>query len=339
MGTTLKLTWMPDLKLESDLKRRDVSYEVVTIPFSKIDLVESQHNGARLKDAIREHKVEDYQQGMLNGDTFPMVVAHKTPTGYVLLGGNQRCESISRLIKSGHVPKGVEIRLYVVDTKDKLLLEIIARSANVGHGEGDSKDERIQNAIHCVRSLGMTVTDAAKTFLVSPYAITHNMRAEDQRNRLLKSGVEAHHVSNAALEPLAKLEYDEAAQLKLGTLIAQHQPPADRVKQVVSVVDKQSNAPARLGKIREFEKELSVAAHSINGQRNGHVVENSKVPQRPRRDKLLTLLSRLTNFLESENDGEAFTDLGQLQVASKADVELITGMCKKLRYRLGVIAK
>jgi hypothetical protein len=337
LAMALKLTWYSDLKAESDLRRMAVPFEVAAIPFSKIDLKESQINGARLRDAIREHKVEDYQQGMRNGDTFPMPIVHKTPTGYVILSGNQRCEAVNRLIKNGDLPKSQEIQVYLVDTKDRLLLEIIARSANVAHGEGDSKADRIQQAIYCVRSLGLAVKDAAKTFLVAESTINHNMRAEEQRNRLMRAGIEAQHVPNGCLEPLAKLEYDEPAQLKLGSLIAQHQPPTDRIKQVVAAVAKQSSAPARLGKIREFEKELSVDVHS----RNGHAKqqEQSKVPLRPRRDKLIGLLNRLVTFLDSENDGEAFTDLEQLQITSAADRDLALTLCRKLRYRLGVIGK
>lgn len=336
---SLKLTWYADNKAESDLRRMAVSFDVVSIPFSKIDLKESQVNGARLKDAIREHKVEDYMQGMRNGDTFPRPVVHKTPTGYVVLSGNQRTEAVNRLIKDGDLPKSVEMEVYLVDTKDKLLLEIIARSANVSHGEGDSKAERINQAAYCVRRLGLMVKDAAKTFLVSDTGLLHHIRAEDQRSRLMRAGVEAHHVPNASLEPLARLDYDESAQVKLGSLVAQHSPTSERVRQVVQTVAKQSSPQDRIQKIKEFERELSASVHEKNG--HDRLKENgaTKVPLRPRRDKLVTLLTRLVNFLEQENDGEAFTDLAQLQVASQVDRDKVTSLSKKLRYRLGVIVK
>lgn len=339
MAKHLALSWHDDLKAESDLQRMGVLFEKVAIPFPRIDLKESQINGARLKDAIREHKVEDYMQGFRNGDTFPRPIVHKTATGYVILSGNQRCKAIERLIAEGDVAKSVEIDVYLVDTKDKLLLELIARTGNVAHGEGDTKAERLQQAIYCVRRLGMTVKDAAKAFIVGDTSIAQNMRAEDQRNRLMRAGVEAQHLTNAALEPLGRLDYDEPAQIKLGTLIAQHQPVAERVRQVVATVAKQASAPLRLQKIREFEKELATSVHESNGHSRHESNGITKVPLRPRRDKLVSKLSSLVNFLESENDGEAFTELAQLQVASKADVDKVTSLAKKLRYRLGVLIK
>lgn len=335
----LKLSFYSDNKAESDLRRMAVLYSVVTIPFSKIDLKESQVNGARLNDAIRHHKVEDYMQGFRNGDTFPRIVVHKTPTGYVILSGNQRSEAIRRLIAAGELPKNVEMEVYLVETKDKLLLEIIARSANANHGEGDTKEERIQQAMYCVRTLGMAVKDASKAFTVAASSITGNLRAEEVRSQLQRAGIDAHKVANSALEPLAKLDFDSSAQVKLGALAVMHQPIAERVKQVVAKVKKQSTPQSRAAVVKEFEKELTEEVHARNGYaKNGHTTV-SKVPQRPRREKLVTLLTRLTNFLESENDGEPFTALEQLQVTTKVDREHVTDLAKRLRYRLGVIIK
>lgn len=333
----LKLSWYDDLKAESDMRRMAVVFTKVSIPFSRVDLKESQVNGARLKDAIREHKVEDYMQGYRNGDTFPRIVVHKTPTGYVILSGNQRCEALARLIKEGDIPKAVEIEVYLVDTKDKLLLETIARCANVAHGEGDSKLERIQQAVYCVRRLGMATRDASKAFMVADGTINHHIRAEDQRNRLARAGIEASHVPNSALEPLSRIDYDEPAQLKVATLIAQHAPPAERVRQVVGAIAKQSTAPARLQKIREFEKELSEAAHASNGHHKA--AADTKIVSRPRREKLFRLLGQLVNFLNDGNDGEAFANLEQLQISGKADTEKVVELSKQIRYRLGVIVK
>lgn len=340
MAGNLKLTWYDDLKAESDLRRMSVIYSKVAIQFSRIDLKESQVNGARLNDAIRHHKVEDYMQGFRNGDTFPRIVVVKTPTGYVILSGNQRMEAIRRLIEAGELPKSVEVEAYLVDTKDKLLLEIIARSANASHGEGDTKEERIQQAMYCHKRLGLSVKDAAKSFLVSDTAIHQNLKAEEVRNKLQRAGVDAHSASIASLVPLAKLDYDESSQMKLGTLAVQHSVPSERIKQVASTVAKQTSAQGRIQKIREFEKELADSAHASNGHSRGHIeLERSKVPLRPRRDKLISLLSRLSNFLESENAGEPFRSLEELQVTTQSDREKVNTLGKKVRNRLGVILK
>lgn len=341
MATAIELSWYSDLKAENDLRRMAVMFDVATIPFSRLDLKESQVNGARLNDAIRHHKVEDYMQGFRNGDTFPRPVVHKTATGYVILSGNQRCEAINRLIKDGDLPKNTAIEAYVVQTDDKLLLEIIARSANAAHGEGDTKEERVQQAVYCCNSLGMATKDAAKAFLIAQNTITTHIRAEGVRKALAKAGVSAQHVPTATLEVLDRLKFDEHAQLNLGTLCAQHLPPSTRAREVAAVCVKSKNAQDRTQVIRDFEKELTAAAHNGNGKHNGngHTTEQARVPMRPRRDKVISLSSRLVNFLECGKDGEAFTDLEQLQVTTKVDVETVVKQLKKLHYRIGVILK
>jgi hypothetical protein len=338
MVAALQLSWFDDLRAESELRRMAITFEKVRIKFTQIDLVESQHNGARLHEVIVEHKVEDYMQGFRNGDTFPSIIVHKTPKGHVILSGNQRGESIRRLIKEGDLPKDVEIEVYVVDTKDKLLLDIIARTGNVAHGEGSPKEERIQQAVYSVRNRGLSSRDAARLFVVSATSIMGHIRAEDIRARLQRAGVDAHQIANSALIPLSALDHDESTQVKVGALAAQHQCTAETVKQVVGTITKQTSQPARVARVKEWEKALATDAHSINGKSHA-VIENSKVPKRPRRDKFFGQLTRLVNFLESDNAGEAFTRLDELQVTTQAEQERAATLVKKLRYRLGVLVK
>lgn len=317
-----------------------VPYSIQSVPLSKIDFKESQHNGARLDDALVEHKIEDYMQAFRNGDAFPRPVMHKTATGYVILSGNQRCESVRRLANEGDLPKTLNLEAYVVDTQDKLLLEIIARIGNVSHGEGITKTHRLVHAVDMVERCGLSSSDAAKYWTVSTQAINEHIKANKVRRTLQKSGVEAHRLPLTTLSPLAKLDFDEGAQVKLGTLATQHNPPAERVRQVVASLTKQTTAAGRVNRIKEFEKELAEEAHSkqkphSNG--NGHAP--SKVPLRPRRDKFFGLATRLCVFLENDNNGEAFRTLDELQIVTGKDEEQAIELLKKLRYRVGALLK
>lgn len=336
MTAILKPTWYDDMKAESDHRRMAIVASKVSIPFSKIDLKESQVNGARMNDSILPHKVEDYMQGFRNGDTFPRPVVHKTPSGYVILSGNQRCEAIRRLIANGEIAKNVEIEVYLVDTKDRMLLDLVACSANATHGEGMAKEERIQHAADFVRRRGMKVKDAAAIFVVAETSINGHIRAERVRQQLQRAGVDAHRIVNAALLPLDKLSYDESAQVKIGALVAQHSPTAERIKQVVATTARESTASGRLNRIKKFEKELAQEAQSHNGH-TAHDTNGHLRVSRPRRDKFLSLMSRLANFLESENAGEPFSQYEELQITTKADLEKAQDLSKRVRYRLGVV--
>ena len=82
-----------------------------------------------------------------------------------------------------------------------------------------------------------------------------------------------------------------------------------------------------------LEKECSEEAHSRNGPANG--VAHSKVPAKPRREKLFSFTARLLK----DNGGEAFTSLDELQITTKQDTERAVELLKKLRYRIGVLAR
>lgn len=335
---TLSLSWRPDDKLEDDLQRMAVAYDVVLIQLADIDFRESQVNGARIGESIIHDTVEDYMEGMRIGDRFPRVVIHKGTSGYVVLSGNQRCEAIRRLAENGEVKSAVEIEAYRVDTPDKMLLDLVARTGNVAHGKGDTKEHRMQHALYFIRNHGLTTKDAAKYFIVSEATINHRLRSEEQRTYLGLAGIDASSIPGATLEPLSKLDGDESAKLNTARLIVRHRPTAERVRQVVSVLAKQSNSQARAKKIKEFEKELTESAHETNGHHKV-AIEKSKVPQRPRRDKFIGLATRLVNFLECDNAGESFTSLDEMQITTKADIAKATDLIKRLQFRLKVLSK
>lgn len=334
MASVLKLTWMADLKLETDLRALSVTSEVGTIPFSKIDLAESQYNGARLGDPIVHVLVEDYRIGMENGDTFPRIAVYKGKAGYVILSGNQRAAAIKQFIDEGRLPQGVMIEVYIIDVPDKLLQEIIARSGNVGHGGRCEKDERLAHAVYSVRKLGLRVKDAAKLFEVSETSINVRIRAETARTGLAREGINVSHVPVSTLASLAPL--DTSAKIKLGHLIAQHNPTAERVKQTVKAVRKARSQNGRLQQIKRFEKELTEEAHRSTATRSGNA---RKVPRRPRRDRLIGDLTRLATYLESGMDGERFARLDDFQLAGDADADTIRKLWKQVEMRMRTILR
>lgn len=335
MATQLKLTWMDDLKAEHDLRSMSVSFEVRTIPFSKIDLKESQYNGARLGDPIIRHLVEDYTTGMRNGDTFPRLVVCEGKAGFVILWGNQRAATMQELIKLGELPKTLKIEVYVAATSDRLLLEIIARSGNVGHGGRSSFDERLFHAIYSVRSLGMRAKDAGRLFMVSDTTIRLHIRTDKERDEMAEAGVNLANVPNSSVEPLAAIN-DDSIKVKLGHLVAQHSPAGKRVKQAVSAIRKARSQSARLQHVKDLEKELADESHRSTAKQNNGA--SRKVPRRPRRDRIIRELTNLANYLDKGMDGEAFTKLADFQVSGVADEKAICGLWDRIQFRMKMIA-
>lgn len=331
----MKLSWSKDLKAESDLTRMAVAFEVQDISLAQIDFAESQINGARIGDPIVRHLVDDYKQGMENGDSFPMpVVATSKRRGmYVVLSGNQRTTATKELVDIGKVPKTTSIPCYVANTEDTLLREIIARSGNVAHGGRSDRTERLAHAIYCVRSLGLTTLQAAKVFMVSQSVITQHIRADKERDILSESGIDTAPISNSALDQL-RLIPDESTKVKLGYLISAHVPSAERVKQVVSTMKQEKSAEGRLKRVKEFEKELAEQAHAVSRPSNGQA---SKVPKRPRRDTLLGMLDRLNSFLEAGPNGRPYTMLREMQFSGGADEKRARHLWSNVRMRMDIV--
>ena len=337
MARQLKLTWMADLKLEADLSALSVVCEVESIPFGRIDLKESQYNGARVGDALIHELVEDYKQGMLNGDTFPRIVVRQGPSGFIVLSGNQRTAAIATLIEEQVLPQTVSLEAYVVQTTDQLLLEIIARSGNVGHGGRSSKDERIAHAVYSVRKLGMQTADAAKIFNIAHTTVGTHVRAELKRYELAAAGVDTSQLPNATVDAIGRAN-DPPIELKLAHLTVQHRPSAERLKQVSAGIRKSRSHAGRLQKVKTFEKELVQEAH--RSQKRTHQSNGaSKIPQRPRRDRLIRDLRKLTEWLDGGMGGEAFRSLGDCQAADPEDRKVIRDLWGRLDLRMKVILK
>jgi hypothetical protein len=331
----VKLSWCPDLTAESNLRRLGVVFDVGTVQFSKLDLKESQVNGARLGDPLVQSLISDYRLGMLNGDTFPRIVVHPGKAGWIILSGNQRTAAIEKLIKEGELPKDPQIECYKLDECDKLLREIIARSANAVHGGRAEYEERLGHAVHCCRTLGMSPSDAAKTFCVGKDGIIKNMRAEKERDSLMRSGVDASRLPITTLDAISKLPFDTNAKQQVAILTVQHNVPAERVKTVVAGLKSAKTQIERTAKVKAFEKELSAQSRAVEKPHanNG----SSKVPSRPRRDRLLRLLESLVEFCEKGNEGSAFTSLDQLQFSGDADNARLKTLVGRLQLRWNVL--
>lgn len=332
----MKLSWCPDLAAESNLRRLGVVFDVDTVLFSKLDLKESRVNGARLGDPIRKDLVSDYRQGMLNGDAFPRCVVHPNGNaGWVVLSGVQRTAAIEELIKEKQLPKDPSLEVYKLDECDKLLREIIARSANAVHGGRSDYNERLAHAVYCCRALGMQAEDAAKTFCIGRSSITLHVRAEKERDSLMRSGVDSSRMHVTALDAISRLPFDSTAKQAVAMLAVQHDVPAEKIKSVVANLKNAKSQQDRTAKVKAFERELAQQAKATAKPQTSN--GTTKAPSRPRRDKVLRLVESLTDFLEHGNDGNAFTTLDQLQFSGDADNARLKTLVGRLTLRWNVL--
>ena len=247
----------------------------------------------------------------------------------------QRTAAIEKLINEGQLPRDPQIECYKLDECDKLLREIIARSANVPNGGRSEYEERLAHAVYCCRALGMQANDAAKAFCVGNNSITQHIRAEKERDALMRSGVDASRLAVSTLDAIAKLPFDSTAKQAVASLTIQHNVPAEKVRTVVADLKTAKTQQERTAKVKAFEKELSAQSratekpHTSNG--------TAKAPSRPRRDKLLRMLDAIVDFTDKGNDGAAFTSLDQLQFSGGADNARLKTLVGRLQLRWNVL--
>ena len=333
----LKLKWCADLKAESDFRAMGMPFAKRSIRLSQIDLVESSRNGARLGDTIIDELVKDYAQGMVNGDTFPSPVVYKSKSGYVLTSGNQRCHAIKYLVDAKEVAKDPMVEVYELETTETMLLEAIARAANVSHGSRTTKAERLTHAVFMVKRYGMRVADVAILYMVSQTAVRAQVRAEEVRKELGKHDIDVSAVGNVGLEKLCRLSKHTRAFAQVGALIAQHNPTIEKITQIVNRVDKARSDSGRIKIVKEVELDLSSEAKSYAGKKTKKTAP--KLPTRPRRDKVISTLSKLSDFLDYGNDGGSFQALDELQVVTSPDEDKIRKLWERLKLRMTVLLK
>lgn len=331
----MQVTWIDDPLAEHDLNAMGIRFTRKTLKLSQIDLKESSFNGARLGDPIVRRLIDDYKTCMRNGNPFFRPVVYKGSAGWVLASGNQRTNAVKELAEENVLPKDPEIDVYIMDTVDKMLLEAFSRAGNVPLGGRAEIDERKAHAVYCVKSLGMRVTDAGRLFAVANNTITLVLRAEESRKTLAKADIDASRVPVTALADMAALDKQPGMLEKVGSLVAQHLPKGERVKQVVAAITKEKTQPAKLAVVKQFEKELTAdAVRSHKG-----TVKSLKAVGRPRRDKFISRMRSLADFLDLDLAGGGFTTLQELQVASEADEMEIGNLWKRIQLRMTMILK
>lgn len=332
---SIKLNWIPDLHAEQEMTRLGISWEVKTIPFSKINLKDSRVNEARLFQAILPEVVEDYAEAMESGDAFPRLLLTPAKAGPLILWGNQRSAAIERLIQARKLPKSVNIEVYLTEELDAMYRQVLIRSGNVSHGARSSREERLQHAIFMVEKYGMNKVEASRAFNVAQATLRQHLQAEAARRNMQSlgiPGVEGFPHKTCLL--LSRLEYDESSQKKLAYLLTRHPIERDRLDTVIKTLKAKPSQEKRLEVIKSLEEQLAKEAKAMDTSRNGKA---QRPLSRPRRHELLTTMEKLVRILEKGNAGEAHTTLETLQFTGGDDVEQAKKLAGKIMYRLRVL--
>jgi len=327
MSEKVKLSWRQDPDAETILREvACVDYVVQVIGLEEVDWSESANNCARLSNPLNAEKIEDYTTCMKRGDIFPRIVVerHKKKDRYIILGGNQR----SAALKS--IDPSADVECYVVDPLSSDERELIIRSLNSRHGWGSTKEERIEHAVFLVRKYGMHIPTVAKAMIVSETAILARIRAEDERARLAKAKIDASRMSLVSLTSLARI-HDEDIRNRVAQMAIEKNIPGCRLEELASAVD----AAKTRAKVASVVADFSKATDALNEIKQ----KSPSKLKKPRRERFLSLITSLSDFLERGNDGSAFSTLDELSCSVDHDLDNVRMLSAKINARLQCICE
>jgi len=275
-----------------------------------------------MTDPLNKEKIEDYATCMKNGDVFPMIVVERTKKGkYTILGGNQRMAALKTIDQNAFVD------CYIVDPLISMERELIIRSLNSRHGWGSTKEDRVEHAVYLVRKEGVPVSAAARAMVVSEYTIYSRIRSEDEKATLAKEGIDLSRVANGTVDCISRI-CDLETKKKIARIVVEHKVPETHLTPVVSGVDSaKSNA----------EKQKIIATFAKQLEHDKELLPKSGV-RKPRKEKLLRHLKQLSDFLESGNDGKAFSTLDELSCSSD-DLGTIRVLFAKIKARINCVCE
>lgn len=323
----MKIEWRNDPDAEKVIREfAGVDFSVEDVSFSEIDWRESANNCARLGDPLNNEKIEEYASAFRNGDVFPMVVVERSENGFIILGGNQRCNALKRL-------GGIDdlITAYVVDPLTSANRELIIRSLNSRHGWGSSKSDRIDHAVYLVEAKGVSTETAARAMMVSDTVISERIRCNNCRKMLVENGIkEATDAKRFAIGHLQELSrvVDMQRRLQLARCIAETPVTIEELNPVVNgIVNAKSSALA--------QKLISEASKTWKdyGRIKTHQKCNNKHKQ-----KWLRLTNELCAFLETANNGSAFSTFDEMGL-SRSDADKAMVCIAKITARFNCLAE
>lgn len=320
-----RFTWRTDPDAEKII--RDfafVDFEIVEINFADIDWVESANNGARLTEPFNSEKIDEYAAAFRHGDIFPMPVMEKNENGYIILGGNQRCNALKQL-----EIKELVISCYVVDPLTTANRELILRSLNARHGLGATKQEKLEHAVYLVGK-GIDIEVAARALTVTSTSIRTRLRATECKKELIAAKItnasDPKIFSNSHLDQLSRVA-DRDRRMQIAKVVDEFHPSADSIGELVrGVCDSDSSASAHK-LIATFAKEI---------RNNKSQTKNSKRSNNKYRDLWFRKIAALESFLETGNKGGAFSAFDELGL-SHADADKALTSIAKIESRFNCL--
>jgi cell division protein ZapA (FtsZ GTPase activity inhibitor) len=303
---------MRDTKTEQQLERGKFAYRFQpNFLISKIDLVTSEANPARLSRKIDEERCAEMALAMEQGVDFPAIILIEEPKLFLVATGMHRLKAATEYAK----PVKTIFDAYIVIETDPYRRDLLIRSINCIEGKGQTRNENLQHCADMHRLYGGPIEDLAAAFNLRPSTIKAYLRYLKVDDRAKSFGVEdlLRSLAIKVRSAIAQIKYDSLFVNTIRVLVATKASVAVAMQIAQEVAGVRSEKAGQ--KILEEREEEFIrqeaSAQARYGRRKPDIPTKAMVPVR-----------RIINIAAQYGNDPAKLQWGALDVAqSRRDLQ------------------
>jgi hypothetical protein len=324
MADQLKINWSANKQMETHLQAIGVKFIVKKLRFpTDFDIPRSREMQTRFEALIDEVHAESLAVSISQTKLVERFVCFPAELGFkgnLIPDGIHRSRGLEILVEMGDLPSEFDCEVYYIDTQDKMLRELIARSCNtVGVKKGLRDDVVVKNAQHMLSTHNMSVSSLAVYFHIKESTLAGRLAVETQKKELSEEGlVDVAKLKISAIKEIAKIKGNKNLKFQTAHLIVQHNQAANGevVKRIVNQVVQactDSGEQAAKAALADWKTRLQIASDKRKPATN-------EGKCRKPRTKFWQYMHTFHNFLLEGNHGKECTTVEHLGFTDPHDV-------------------
>ena len=179
--STKTIEWISDPKAEAVLADLNIHFTKGRLTLSEVDWSATKQNAGRTGRAIDKERVDEYALSMLEGDSFPMPIAVRSPESVEILAGVHR----TLAAKEAELQT---ISVYFATITLPHQARLIAIMTNCREGVRESKEQRLEQGVHLVKEFELKSTDVAALLRLPIETLRTRLRSEEVQQEAVEAG-------------------------------------------------------------------------------------------------------------------------------------------------------
>jgi hypothetical protein len=334
MSDYLKITWTDNKQVENRIRSLGLDFTIRQLKPSEINVAGSRELQTRFETKIDEEHALTLALQVETSKRVERLVCFPSEIGFsgeLIADGNHRHFLLDDILKD-KLPPDFTYEVYYIDTQDKRLRELIARSFNcIADKKVLSESHRIRHIQYMHDNFHMPIAELAKFFGVREETVNAKLFYAKQRDELHGMDVPADSLKDAHIKEICKIKQNDPLKQKFANLVAQYKPTVDDARLCVN----QTIEALTLGGEPEALKMLGV--HKKRWIENfGSITRGKRLPKRT---TFFSTLEKFYQFLKRTPQAGPFTEFHELGIADEHDVSKARQIWKETKKMMETILR